>query len=49
MDLVVKDLGRYDEHVTDYTHSGKPTISVQNIDYNHSQEKRFYFSGPNNL
>jgi len=49
LDLIVKDLGRYDEHVAARLDSGKPTISVRNIDYHYSTKKRFYFSGRYNL
>ena len=49
LDLIVKDLGRYDEHVEAKQRYGKPTISVRNIDYNYKNKKRLYFFGKYNL
>jgi hypothetical protein len=49
LDFVIKDLGRYEEHVETYLKHMKPTISVRNIDFNYENEKRFYFYGKNNL
>jgi hypothetical protein len=49
LDLIVKDLGRYDEHVEAQTKYGKPTISVRNIDYDYEDRKRLYFFGKYNL
>lgn len=49
LDLTVKDLGRYDEHVEARRKYGKPTISVRNIDYDYEKKKRRYFAGKYNL
>ena len=49
LDLVIKDLGRYDEHIEAKLKYNKPSISVRNIDYNYEKNKRFYFFGKNNL
>jgi hypothetical protein len=49
LDLIVKDLGRYDEHVEAKYRYGKPTISVRNIDYNYKNKQRLYFFGEYNL
>jgi hypothetical protein len=49
LDLIVKDLGRYDEHVEAKNTYGKPTISVRNIDYNYKNKQRLYFFWEYNL
>ena len=49
LDLIVKDFGRYDEHVESQTEYGKPSISVRNIDYDYEIENRLYFFGKYNL
>jgi hypothetical protein len=49
LDLVVKDLGRYEQHVEAYGQSGKPTVSVRNIDFHYGRKERLYFFGPRNL
>lgn len=49
LDLIVRDLGRYDEHVETKLRYGKPTISVRNIDYDHEGKRRFWFFGKYNL
>jgi hypothetical protein len=49
LDLIVKDLGRYEEHMDTRMHYGKPTISVRNIDFNYINGESFYFFGENNL
>ena len=49
LDLIIKDLGRYDEHIEAKQNFNKPSISVRNIDYNYEQDKRFWFFGKNNL
>jgi hypothetical protein len=49
LDLIIKDSGRYDEHVKTSQQFGKPTISVRNIDFNFAKKRRLYFFGPNNL
>ena len=49
LDLIVKDLGRYDEHVNTKLRYRKPTISVRNIDYDYQLKKRRYFAGEYNL
>ncbi len=49
LDLVIKDLGRYDEHIEAKLKYNKPSISVRNIDYNYEQNKRLWFYGENNL
>ena len=49
LDLIVKDLGRYDEHVNTKSRYQKPTISVRNIDYDYQRKKRRYFAGKYNL
>lgn len=48
-DLVVKDLGRWDEHIDTQQEFAKPTISVRNIDWNYKTKKRLYFFAENNL
>jgi hypothetical protein len=49
LDLAVKDLGRYDEHVKTRLRYLRPTISVRNIDYDYQLKKRRYFYGEYNL
>jgi hypothetical protein len=49
LDLAVKDLGRYDEHVNTRFRYLKPTVSVRNIDYDYQLKKRRYFYGEYNL
>ncbi len=49
LDLAVKDLGRYDEHVNTRLRYLKPTVSVRNIDYDYQLKKRRYFAGKYNL
>jgi hypothetical protein len=49
LDLALKDLGRYDEHVQTRNKYKKPTIAVRNIDYNYATGKRTYFFGNNDL
>ncbi|MBW2166577.1 MAG: hypothetical protein JRG74_10955 [Deltaproteobacteria bacterium] len=49
LDMIVKDLGRYDEHVNAKSQYHKPTISVRNIDYDYQLKKRGYFAGKYNL
>ena len=49
LDLIVKDLGRYDEHINTKLRYRKPTISVRNIDYDYQLKKRRYFAGEYNL
>ena len=48
-DLIIKDLGRWDEHVDTQLEYKKPTISVRNIDWNYKSRKRLYFHGANSL
>ena len=49
LDLIVKDMGRYEEHMDARMQYGKPTISVRNIDFNYTSGESFYFFGENNL
>lgn len=49
LDLIVKDLGRYDEHTETKLKYGKPTVSVRNIDWDYNLKKRRYFAGYYNL
>jgi len=49
LDLIVKDLGRYDEHVNTKAQYHKPTISVRNIDYDYQLKRRRYFAGKYNI
>ncbi|MBN1493534.1 MAG: hypothetical protein JW938_05245 [Candidatus Omnitrophica bacterium] len=49
LDLIVKDLGRYDEHSDTSRAYKKPTISVRNIDWNYQKKERCYFWGEKNL
>jgi hypothetical protein len=49
LDLIVKDVGRYDEHVEACRRSRKPTVSVRNIDYHYARKERLFFYGRNNL
>jgi hypothetical protein len=49
LDLIVKDDGRYEEHVKAKHKYEKPTISVRNIDYNYNNKQRLYFFGDYNL
>ena len=49
LDLIVKDLGRYDEHINAKAKYNKPTVSVRNIDWNYTLKKRNYFYGYYNL
>lgn len=49
LNLIVKDLGRYDEHTETKMKYGKPTISVRNIDWDYKLKKRRYFAGCDNL
>lgn len=48
-DLIIKDLGRWDEHVNTQQEYEKPTISVRNIDWDYKRRKRQYFFGADNL
>jgi len=48
-DLIIKDLGRWDEHTETRLKYNKPTISVRNIDWNYKKQKRLYFHGENSL
>ncbi|MDT8420528.1 MAG: hypothetical protein RQ754_08860 [Desulfuromonadales bacterium] len=49
LDLIVMDLGRYDQHLEAKRWYGKPSLSVRNIDYNYETKERLYFYGRNNL
>jgi hypothetical protein len=49
LDLILMDLGRYDEHVQARKKYRKPTIAVRNIDYDHVTGQRTYFFGNNDL
>lgn len=49
LDLVVKDLGRFEEHVTAQRLTGKPTVSVRNIEWDPIAARRTYFFGSKNL
>ena len=49
LDLIIKDLGRYDEHIKAREKYHKPTISVRNIDYDYETKRRFYFAGSADL
>ncbi|MFC1809120.1 hypothetical protein ACFL3D_03255 [Candidatus Omnitrophota bacterium] len=48
-DLIIKDLGRYDEHVGVQREHNKPSLSVRNIDWNYAKQKRGYFFRERNL
>ena len=45
LDLIVKDLGRYDEHIEAKNNYNKPTVSVRNIDWDYKSKERRYFYG----
>lgn len=47
--LIIKDLGRWDEHVEAQQKFGKPTVSVRNIDWDYQKQQRHYFYGEDNL
>jgi hypothetical protein len=49
LDLIIKDLGRYDEHIEAQLKYKKPTISIRNIDYDYDTKNRSYFAGEDNL
>jgi hypothetical protein len=49
LDLLIKDLGRYDEHVQARAKYRKPTIGVRNIDYNSATGQRTYFFAERDL
>ncbi len=49
IDLVVKDKGRWDEHVEARREFNKPTLSVRNIDWDYERQSRTYFYGGMNL
>lgn len=49
IDFIIKDLGRWDEHVETQKMYNKPTVSVRNIDWNYNNKKRRYFYGEYNL
>jgi hypothetical protein len=49
VDVIVKDLGRWDEHTRAQAVYGKPTVSVRNIDFDFENKKRQYFYGKYNL
>jgi len=49
LDLIIKDSGRYSDHVETFRQFGKPTVSVRNIDFNAAKKQRLYFYGSNNL
>jgi hypothetical protein len=49
LDLLIKDLGRYDEHVQARAKYKKPTIGVRNIDFNHATGERTYFFAERDL
>lgn len=48
-DLIIKDLGRWDEHVQAQKKYNKPTISVRNIDWDYIKKQRQYFFADDNL
>ena len=48
-DLIVKDLGRWDEHIKAQRKFAKPTISVRNVDWDYEKSNRSYFYGDFNL
>lgn len=48
-DLIIKDLGRWDEHVDAQRDYKKPTASVRNIDWDYTKKQRQYFFSDNNL
>jgi hypothetical protein len=49
LDLIVKDLGRYDEHVQARQKYRKPTIGVRNIDFDATTGQRTYFFSERDL
>jgi len=48
-DLIIKDLGRWDEHIDARKKYNKPTVSVRNIDWDYATKHRQYFFGNDNL
>ena len=49
IDLIVKDVGKWEEHVDTQSKFFKPTVSVRNIDWDYEDSKRAYFYGQYNL
>jgi hypothetical protein len=49
LDLIIKDLGRWDEHVTAQREYRKPSLSVRNIDWDYKTKERQYFARADNL
>lgn len=45
IDLITRDVGRWEEHVNTQARYEKPTISVRNIDWDYEKSERTFFYG----